>query len=107
AHEIGEADDGVERRAQLVAHAGEELALCPTCRLGRRQRIVQTLRRTDRLGDVATAATLAEEIPRIVEERLAADRAVAPLAAGRGAVDEIGKRRMAREIVLMRAPFLH
>ena len=28
-HQIGEADDGVERGAQLVAHVGEELALEP------------------------------------------------------------------------------
>ena len=26
-HHLGEPDDGVERRAQLVAHAGEELGL--------------------------------------------------------------------------------
>jgi hypothetical protein len=26
-HHLGQADDGVERRAQLVAHAGEELRL--------------------------------------------------------------------------------
>ena len=28
-HHLGQADDGVERRAQLVAHAGEELRLVP------------------------------------------------------------------------------
>ena len=26
-HDVGEADDGVERRAQLMAHIGQELAL--------------------------------------------------------------------------------
>ena len=31
-HHLGEPDDGVERRAQLVAHAGEELRLVLACR---------------------------------------------------------------------------
>src|SRR5262245_49542136 len=30
-HHLGQADDGVERRAQLVAHAGEELRLALAC----------------------------------------------------------------------------
>ena len=31
---VGEADDGVERRAQFVAHGGEEAALGGVCALG-------------------------------------------------------------------------
>src|SRR3546814_19609669 len=33
-HHLGKADDGVERRAQLVAHMGEEAGLRPAGRLG-------------------------------------------------------------------------
>ena len=33
-HHLGEPDDGVERGAQLVAHAGEELRLVQACQLG-------------------------------------------------------------------------
>jgi hypothetical protein len=32
-HHLGQADDGVERRAQLVAHAGDELRLVLACHL--------------------------------------------------------------------------
>ena len=32
-HHLGQADDGVERRAQLVAHAGDELRLVLACLL--------------------------------------------------------------------------
>ena len=35
-HDLGEADDGVERRAQLVAHVGEELGLGAVGALGLR-----------------------------------------------------------------------
>jgi hypothetical protein len=37
-HDLGETDDGVERRAQLVAHAAKEVRLGPVGPLGRRQR---------------------------------------------------------------------
>ena len=33
-HHLAEADDGVERRAQLMAHIGEEFRLRPARRLG-------------------------------------------------------------------------
>ena len=66
--ELGEAEDRVERRAQLVAHAGEELALGPVgplgVVLGHAQGVVGAAPLGDVLGDaeqVGGLAVVAEE----------------------------------------------
>src|SRR5207249_5118641 len=53
---LGEADDGVERRAKLVAHRGEELALGPAGLLGRDLGLEELPRLLGQLTDVALAS---------------------------------------------------
>ena len=74
-HHVREADDGVERRAQLVAHVGEELGLGAAGLLGR------FLGRQDRalalaeVGDVAGGAAIAEMGAAVgIEHRHGADQ---------------------------------
>ena len=50
---FGEADDGVERRAQFMAHGGEEAALGRVRALGFRARLFERLLLLLALGDVA------------------------------------------------------
>ena len=50
---FGEADDGIERRAQLVAHGGEEAALGGVGALGLGARLLERLLLRLALGDVA------------------------------------------------------
>ena len=59
--QLGVADDAVERRPQLVAHVGEELALGPRRGFGRLLRLPQLVLVPQPLGDVADER--AEEIP--------------------------------------------
>src|SRR3546814_19130763 len=51
-HHLGKADDGVERRAQLVAHMGEEAGLRPAGRLGFLGGAAQVALGVDLRGDV-------------------------------------------------------
>src|SRR5579872_363289 len=87
ADEIGEADDGVQGRAQLVAHAGEELRLRAAGRLGGGLGLAQPLLGMDDLGDVAPGAAIAEEAAGRIEERLAAGEGEVLLAVADEAID--------------------
>ena len=51
AHDLGKAEDGIERRAQLVAHGGEEAGLRLVRFLGARSRLVGNRLRLLELGD--------------------------------------------------------
>ena len=52
-HDLGKADDGVQRRAQLVAHIGEEAALGAACRLGMLLRLLEAPLALLHRGEVA------------------------------------------------------
>ena len=51
AHDLGKAEDGVERRAELMAHGGEKAGLCLVRFLGARSRLVGDRLRLLELGD--------------------------------------------------------
>jgi len=51
--DIGEADHGVERRAELVAHVGEEFALGPAAPLGLLRHLDELIHDMPPLGHVA------------------------------------------------------
>ena len=61
--DLRKADDGIERRAQLVAHVGEELRLGARGRLGGVARAPQLLVRLPAHGDVAQEGAEELEIP--------------------------------------------
>ena len=56
AQHLDDADDGIKRRAQLVAHVGQELALCLGCGLGGCKRVFHFLLGKLELGNVADGA---------------------------------------------------
>ncbi len=49
---LGDANDGVKRRSEFVAHICEKLALCPVCRLGLFPRPLEFDLTALQLGDV-------------------------------------------------------
>src|SRR5258708_31128873 len=59
--DLDHADDAVERRADLVAHVGEELGLGAARRLGAGLGLPQLLLRPDPLRDLRGAPPIAEE----------------------------------------------
>jgi hypothetical protein len=61
-HELGKADDGVERRAQFVAGVGEELALGPVGRLRRIDGFTKRRLVSEKGRDVLGGAAEADEI---------------------------------------------
>src|SRR4029077_10552640 len=62
AHDVGEADDGVERRAQLVTHMGQKLRLHPARPFGRALGLAQAEIEIGELGpDAVPAAELAND----------------------------------------------
>ena len=71
---IGEADDRVQGRAQLMAHIGEELRFGDIGRLGRDLGVAQTALGQHLRGDVARRAAIAGKLLGFVEHRITADR---------------------------------
>ena len=71
--QLGVAEDGVERRAQLVAHVGEELRLVPA-RLRELPALVLDLIRTARVSIAITAwsAKIVDQLDLLFAERLLA-----------------------------------
>src|SRR5579883_411374 len=101
---FGEADDGVERRAQLVAHRREEFGLGPIGGLGRLLGRAQLGLAPLPLGDVVDGALVIEELAR-ARAQLAAShadpdgRAVAPIDFRFEAADDAVLRDRADEFV--------
>ena len=56
AHDVGEADDGVQRRPQFVAHIGQEGRFGEICRFG-------AVARRGRLEFAALAVVMSRETP--------------------------------------------
>ena len=72
-HQLAEAENGVQRRAQLVAHARQELALRAAGRFGRFARGPQRGFRLATLGDVANDARRPDECAVMVARRTSMD----------------------------------
>ncbi len=103
--EFGHAEDAVHRRADLVAHVGQEARLGDAGGLGHFLGLGQRLLDPLAAGDVAADAAIAPEYALAVENRVAADRVPDQLAALVAAlVFEILERIVALEQRLVRRP---
>src|SRR5690349_19597416 len=111
--ELGKGHDGVHRCAQLVRHVREELRLAAVrgfCRFLREHRFARALRdqllqviavaaqlllRKHALGNVLARSAIADEMPGLMEHRLAVDRQPAdPTVIAYPAVFERTERQM-------------
>src|SRR5690606_23459152 len=106
ADDFREADDGVEWRAQLVAHVGEELAFRPARFLGLPQGGLDTALLPVLFGDVAARTAIAHEAAFRVENRLAVDLDPQLAAGHHGAVAEAAERFMPVQAAAMLFPEL-
>ena len=103
---LGEAEDGIQRRAQLVAHIGEKLRLGQVGGLGRGFGLAQAALGENFFGDVTGRPAIAQKPSRRVEERFAADRDdVLRLDPDLPGVDEIAKGFVPVQDCTVFAPF--
>ena len=70
---LGEAEDRIERRAQLMAHIGEELRFGDVGGLGGSFGVMHGSFGQNLLGDIAGCPPIAEKPLRLIKERVAAD----------------------------------
>ena len=103
---LGEAEDRIEGRAQLVAHIGEELRFGEVGGLGGGFCFVHGSFGQNLLGDVAGRSAIAEKPPRLIEERVAADRNHAfGIVADLACIDKVTERLVPVQHRQMLLPF--
>ena len=96
--QLGEAEDGVERRPQLVAHARQKLRLGLDLALGERRLLARDLG-VLALGDVPVDADAARRPAGIVEHRGRARREPAIAAVGQADAELVGHRQQRRRSI--------
>ena len=106
AHQVGEAENGVERRAQLVAHRGQELRLRHVGRLGAPPRLVGHGLRLLELGEDRVLLGAVGEAPRVLlvemtrqieEEDFGGQRAERDRDVEEGRLDDVDGRHAERD----------